>query len=124
MTATSTAKKPTPLAATDSEIHWVFVGEDTRVDGTLTTGSPVSVVGEVIGDVTSASQVEVAESATITGAVTGSEIVVAGVVTGPVHASGRLCILATGTVRGDVRVKSILVDEGGTLDGRCTMTSR
>ncbi len=114
------------MAAGDDtgNVQWVYVSEDTRIDGSLTTGSPVSVVGEVLGNVTSASKVEVGEDATINGSVTGSEVVVAGTVTGPVHTTGRLCILSTGTVRGDVEVASILVDEGGTLDGRCTMTGR
>ncbi len=100
---------------------WTYVGEDMRIEGAVTTGSALSIRGEVVGDVTSARDIEVAEDGIIRGSVRAHEIVVAGTIDGPVSTSGRLLILASGSVNGDVAVKSILVEEGGALTGRCQM---
>ncbi len=103
------------------EDKWTSIGEDMRIEGAVTTGSPLVVEGEVVGDVTTPRQIEVAEDGIIRGAVRGDEVIVAGKIQGPVTTTGRLLILASGAVLGDVAVKSILVEEGGSLTGRCKM---
>src|SRR5690606_32782324 len=40
---------------------------------------------------------------------------------GDVEVTGRLHILSTGSIVGDVRTRVLVVEEGGTLDGRCLM---
>lgn len=110
-------------ASSKPEEVWTFVGEDMKVDGALTTGSPLSIAGEIVGAVTSARDIEVAEDAIVRGSITGHDVVVAGTVHGPVNANGQLFILASGSVTGDISVRSILIEEGGTLAGRCNMTS-
>jgi cytoskeletal protein CcmA (bactofilin family) len=103
------------------EDPWTHVAEDTRIDGDVSSGSGLVVQGEIIGDVTSARDIEVAQAAWINGAVQGNDIVVAGRIEGQVTTTGRLLILASGSVVGDIQVKSILIEEGGTLKGRCRM---
>lgn len=122
-TAPPTTSSPTPVnAPSATEEAWTFVGEDMKVEGSLTTGSPLSIAGEVIGTVNSARDIEVAEDAIVRGSITGHDVVVAGAVHGPVNANGQLFILASGSVTGDISVRSILIEEGGTLAGRCNMT--
>ncbi|MEM6290897.1 MAG: polymer-forming cytoskeletal protein [Myxococcota bacterium] len=104
-----------------SDAKWTRVGEDMRIEGSLSTGSPLVVEGEIVGDVTTPRQIEIAEDGLIHGAVRGDEVIVAGKIEGPVTTTGRLLILASGSVVGDVAVKSILVEEGGSLTGRCKM---
>ena len=103
------------------EQTWTHVGEDMHIAGGVTTGSPLSVRGEIVGAVTSASAIEVAEDAIIRGPVRGQEIIVAGTIDGPVVASGTLIILPSGAVNGNVSGKSIQIELGGTLTGRCDM---
>ena len=103
------------------EDPWTHLGEDTRIDGSVTSGSGLVVQGEIVGDVTSARDIEVAQDASISGAVRGNDVVVAGTIEGQVTTTGRLLILASGSVVGDIHVKSILIEEGGTLKGRCRM---
>jgi cytoskeletal protein CcmA (bactofilin family) len=55
--------------------------------------------------------------------VRGQDVTVAGSVEGSISASGRLLILKSGRVVGDVTVRSILIEEGGVLSGRCQMQS-
>lgn len=97
------------------------VGEDMKIDGNLSTGSPVLVLGAIDGDVTSARDIEVRGDGQIQGTVRGHDVTVAGKIEGAVAASGRLLILKTGQVLGDVTVRSILIEEGGVLSGRCDM---
>jgi cytoskeletal protein CcmA (bactofilin family) len=46
---------------------------------------------------------------------------VGGVVQGPIRAAARLAIATSGRVVGDVSATSIQIDDGATLQGRCTM---
>jgi cytoskeletal protein CcmA (bactofilin family) len=99
------------------------IGEDMKVDGSLSTGAPLIVIGAIDGDVTSARSVEIMLDGLIHGTVRGQDVTVAGSVEGSISASGRLLILKSGRVVGDVTVRSILIEEGGVLSGRCQMQS-
>lgn len=69
----------------------------------------------------SADSVVVGVGCRISGDIHARELVVGGTITGNVHASERVELQATAVVTGDVHTGSILVQEGGVVNGRVLM---
>jgi len=97
------------------------ITEDTTIRGSVTTASSLTVAGAVEGDINAGGEVKILEDALVKGDVSGPNVVVSGKVEGRIVASGRLVIGAAGEVRGDISVRSLLIEEGGTLEGQCSM---
>ena len=97
-----------------------FLTDDTHVVGAVTTRGSLTVAGEVEGDV-KAESLTIERDAEITGDVRAVRLDVRGKIKGNVQTTGKLSIAASGAVVGDVRAGSVVVEDGGTLDGRFTM---
>ncbi|MBL4683117.1 MAG: polymer-forming cytoskeletal protein [Nannocystaceae bacterium] len=98
-----------------------FITEDTTIRGSVTTASSLTVAGAIEGDINAGGEVSILEDALVTGDISGPNITIAGKVEGRITASGRLVIGAVGAVQGDISVRSLLIEEGGTLEGQCKM---
>jgi cytoskeletal protein CcmA (bactofilin family) len=98
-----------------------FITEDTTIKGSVTTASSLTIAGAIEGDVNAGGEIVLLADAVIKGDVSGPNITVHGQVEGRVNASGRLLITNTGQVHGDIAVRSLHIDEGGTLQGECHM---
>jgi len=98
-----------------------YITEDTTIKGSITTASSVTVAGVVEGDVNAGGEIAVLGEAVVKGDLSGPNVRIDGRVEGRVTASGRLVIGASGQVQGDISVRSLLIEEGGTLDGQCRM---
>lgn len=104
------------------EVHpGTSIAADTKIRGDLKTDTSLSVAGVVEGNLDAAGPVLISGSARVQGDVIASDISVEGLVEGNVTATGKLTITATGTVLGDITVRSLLILEGGTLQGQCHM---
>ena len=91
------------------------------VTGDLETTGSLRVEGALDGSVLSADSVVVGVGSKISGDIHAREVVVGGTITGNVHASERVELQATAVVTGDVHTGSILVQEGGVVNGRVLM---
>lgn len=98
-----------------------YITEDTTIRGSVTTASSLTVAGAIEGDINAGGEVSILEDAMVKGDVSGPNVSVAGKVEGRISASGRLVIGAAGEVRGDISVRALLIEEGGTLEGQCSM---
>lgn len=98
-----------------------YITEDTTIKGSLTTASSLTVAGAVEGDINAGGEVVILDDALIRGDVSGPNVRVQGKVEGRIVASGRLVISTSGSVLGDISVRSLLIEEGGTLQGECQM---
>ena len=98
-----------------------FITEDTTIKGTVTTASSLTIAGAIEGDVNAGGDIEVLEDAMVKGDLSGPNVKIDGTVEGRITASGRLVIGAGGQVHGDISVRSLLIEEGGTLEGQCHM---
>ncbi len=99
------------------------IGSDTRIDGSLSTRTEVHLLGEIDGDVECVSLTVEAEAG-IRGDVTAAQnVVIRGKVVGNLVVDGKLTITDTGSVAGIVRARSMTIDEGAELSGRCSMSS-
>ncbi|MDE3127252.1 MAG: polymer-forming cytoskeletal protein [Gemmatimonadota bacterium] len=92
-----------------------------RVEGDVDTEGALRIDGRVHGNVRSGSTLVLAAGAAITGTVWAREVIIGGTITGNVTATGRVELQQTGAVSGDIETTAIMIQEGGTVDGRMTV---
>ena len=96
------------------------LGEGTRWQGDLHVGAEgLRVEGEVEGTLLSEGDVVVAAGGWVRGTLQVRNLRVSGRVEGVVRVMGCLEIQRTGWVEGEMELGSLVVDEGGTLQGTC-----
>lgn len=89
--------------------------------GDLDTAGSLRIDGRLEGTVRRADTVVLGVGATMNGDVHAREVVIGGSITGNVHASERVELQATAIVTGDILTQTILVQEGGVVNGRVLM---
>ena len=77
--------------------------------------------GKLEGTIRRADTVVLGVGATMSGDVYAREVVIGGSITGNIHATERVELQATAIVTGDVLTQTILVQEGGVVNGRVLM---
>lgn len=110
-----------------SDIHedhpeHTMLAEDTRIAGMVQTASALVLAGEIEGEITSSGTIAIRGDGIIKGNVSAQAVEVSGSVKGEVRAR-RLSVGRTGRVVGNVTVERLAIDEGGVLEGRCSMKS-
>lgn len=110
-----------PKKKTDgSQAVHSLLGKGTLWKGEIHCGQhSLRVEGTVEGTVHSEGEVVIAPSGLVNGTVNAKHMVVTGRAEGLFRIAECLEIHGTGTVEGDVEVGSLVVDEGGTLQGTC-----
>jgi cytoskeletal protein CcmA (bactofilin family) len=92
-----------------------------KVIGDLETTGVVKIDGVVEGSIRGARQVLLGRSGTVQGDVHADEAVLAGKVIGTVVAAERVEVQSTSRIDGDIHTKSIVVLEGGIINGNVRM---
>ncbi len=101
-------------------IH-TLLGKGTTWKGDIHSGpNSIRVEGTVEGTIHSEGEVTVAPSGIVKGTIHAKHLIVTGRVEGIFKIAECLEIHGTGWVEGEVEVGSLVVDEGGTLQGSCT----
>ena len=96
------------------------IAQGITFNGTLRGEGVVQVEGMVEGEFDLTGAVIVAETGLIRGPIKADVVRVAGRVEGSVHAREHMRLESSGSVDGDVTTASLVVEDGGTLNGRCT----
>jgi cytoskeletal protein CcmA (bactofilin family) len=105
--------KPQPSAP----IH-TLIGKDTLFQGEVHTGAQsLRVEGTIEGTIHSEGEVTVGPSGLVTGTIKAKHLIVTGKVRGVLDIRECLEIHGTGCVEGEVTSGTLVVDEGGTLQG-------
>lgn len=112
----SSATAPSPAGSGYSLLDTQLV-----VTGDLETSGSLRIDGKLEGTVRRADTVVLGVGATMTGDVHAREVVIGGSITGNVHATERVELQATAIVTGDILTQTILVQEGGVVNGRVLM---
>lgn len=99
------------------------IGEECTFEGNISTSSSTRIDGILKGKISGENAIIVGEHGLITGEVKASEVVVYGKIEGIIE-SEKLEIKSTGVITGDIFVDIIIVEKGGTYNGRCTMNER
>lgn len=98
-----------------------IIGNNSKIEGVLTASESTRIDGVLEGKIISESSVIVGESGTVKGDITAIEILVAGTVYGNLMAKERIELTSTGRVLGDLLTKTLVIDEGASFKGNCTM---
>ena len=127
---TSTAGAPAPAPSKPSKPDPKNAGADTamsviatgmRIVGDIECTGVVKIEGIVEGSVRGARQLLLGRQGEIRGDLQAREVVLGGRVEGSVIADERIEIQGTAIVSGDVHTKSIVVLEGGKINGKIKM---
>jgi len=95
------------------------LGPDTAVTGRLSFTVPTRIDGRLRGEVRASELLVVGEEAVVEGTVRAPKLVVLGEVRGEVRGAERVEIGPGGRLMGMVETQSLVVREGGCLDGDC-----
>jgi cytoskeletal protein CcmA (bactofilin family) len=98
------------------------LGPDTAVSGRLSFTVPTRIDGRLRGEVRASELLVVGEEAVIEGVVRALKLVVLGEVRGDVRGAERVEIGPGGRLMGTVETHSLVVKEGGCLDGDCRIS--
>jgi len=94
-----------------------FLDQGCTIEGDVVFSDLLRVHGQVNGRVSSEHELLVGEGGVVEGEVVVGRLVVAGTVRGTVRVGERLVIHATGKVHAEIFTPSLVVDEGGVLEG-------
>jgi cytoskeletal protein CcmA (bactofilin family) len=114
-------KKRSRPAAVVPPTSFSLVDSATTITGDLESAASFRIDGRVDGTVRRADVVVLGAGATMTGDIHAREVVIGGTLNGTVHASERVELQATAVVTGDLVTQSVLVQEGGVVNGRVLM---
>ena len=109
----------TPPAVAEGGTSVIAAGM--KIIGDVETTGIIKIEGTVQGSIRGARQVLVGRSGVIQGDVQAEEAVIGGRIVGTVTAAERVEIQSNSTIEGDIHTKSIVVFEGGVLNGTVRM---
>jgi cytoskeletal protein CcmA (bactofilin family) len=115
------ASAPVASKPSSSGKGYSLLDSQLAMTGDLETTGSLRIEGTLDGSVLSADSVVIGVGCKISGDIHAREVVVGGTITGNVHASERVELQATAVVTGDVHTGSILIQEGGVVNGRVLM---
>lgn len=98
-----------------------FLGNGTKVVGTLTFSGPVELDGYVEGEIHAQDKLTIGEASSIKATIRGAEILIKGTVNGDIIASKRLVLRKPAQVAGNIQAPSLTIEEGVIFEGKCSM---
>jgi cytoskeletal protein CcmA (bactofilin family) len=111
----------TRLDSGSAESSMSVIGSGMRVVGDIESSGVIKVEGVVEGSVRGARQLLLGKGGTIHGDIHAMDAILGGTVVGNVVASERVEVQGTSSVEGDILTKSMVVYEGGTINGNVRM---
>ncbi|ANS73399.1 hypothetical protein AWM70_01370 [Paenibacillus yonginensis] len=100
---------------------YTLIGQGSDMEGTLRSESGIRIEGIFRGEIESSGEVVIGASGEAHSNIKGSTIIVAGKVFGDVVAEGRLTLLENGHIVGNIDARSLVISEGGRLNGETRM---
>lgn len=99
----------------------VSLGPDAEVTGKLSFSDPTRLEGKLHGELKGSDLLVIGTEAIVDATVEAERLVVLGKVKGDVVGNACVEIRAGGRLLGDVQTKSLIIEEGGILEGRVVM---
>lgn len=100
-----------------------FLDKGVKVEGTLEVQGTFRFDAKMKGTIISAEALILGENTDFEGQIEGNHVTVGGRTRGAIHAKGKVEIQAKGIVNGEIHTPCLVIEPGGTFDGRCHMTS-
>lgn len=111
--------RPEPAPASDNTPS--VIGAGMRILGDVESAGALKIEGTVEGSIRGGRQVVVARTGSVQGDISADEVVLAGRVVGTINAAERVEIQGTCRLEGDINTRSIVVMEGGIINGNVRM---
>ena len=115
-------EKPQESLPPPQKVASTLITQGVTIKGTVEGEGVVQVEGVVEGEFSMVGAVIVADTGVVRGPITADVVRVAGKVEGNVTAREHMRLEQPGTLIGDVATASLVVEDGGCLNGRSTMT--
>ena len=112
-----------PVASPSGTKTSAFLGQGSKVVGTLNFSGPVELDGFVEGELNAQDKLVIGESAVVNAKINGSEVLVKGTVNGDIAASKRLILQKPAKISGNISSASLSIEEGVVFEGHCSMIS-
>lgn len=99
-----------------------IIGSGTVVETELLKSEEsIKISGQVRGKIITSASLVVAEGALVKGDIEADFLLVAGQIEGNVVVNEQLHLMKDAAISGEVACKSVIIDEGGRLEGTCRM---
>jgi len=98
-----------------------FLGQGSKVNGTLTFSGPAELNGLVEGELHAKEKLTIGESAVINARIVGGEILVKGTVNGDISAK-TLSLKRPAKINGNISSSNLSIEDGVIFEGKCSMT--
>ena len=121
MSGKSIFTKSSPVPSSKPEEISAFLGKETLFEGKMTFQGVFRIDGSFEGEIFESGTLIVGESAHIKGKIGVKMIVINGHVEGELHGIERVEIHSTGKFFGTLITPSLIINEGGILNGHCKM---
>ena len=120
-TKPTTEKVPMRNDSPPPEAGLSVIAAGMKIVGDIESTGVVKIEGIVEGAIRGARQLLLGRQGTVHGDIRAQEVVIGGTVVGTIVADERVEIQGTSTVQGDIHTKSIVVLEGGVINGTVRM---
>ena len=117
--SSSAMSEPASPLPAQTEPERALIGPGGAFEGLLLLHGPARVDGRVRGEIVGSS-LWIGRSAEVEARVEVDELVVSGVVAGSVRVQGRALLRATARVTASLEARSLVLEEGCLLEGRCS----
>ena len=108
-----------PGSASDNAVS--TIASDMKITGDVSCNGVIRVEGQIEGSVKGARQVLIGRQGMVKGDVHAREAIIGGRIEGSVTATERVEVQGTALINGDLFAKSMLVQEGGRINGAIRM---
>lgn len=98
-----------------------FLGEGTEFEGLLSFDGTVRIDGKFKGEIQTADTLIIGETGQIEAEIKAGQVIIMGALNGNVRAVSKVEITSTGRVSGDMLTPTLVVNEGGVIDGNIRM---
>jgi cytoskeletal protein CcmA (bactofilin family) len=120
-TKPTTEKVPMRNDSPPPEAGLSVIASGMKIIGDIESTGVVKIEGIVEGAIRGARQLLLGRQGTVHGDIRAHEVIIGGTVVGTIVADERVEIQGTSTVQGDIHTKSIVVLEGGVINGTVRM---
>ena len=114
-------ERPQESLPPPQKVSSTLITQGITIKGTVEGEGVVQVEGTVVGEFKMTGAIIVADTGLVKGPITADVVRVAGKVEGNVTAREHMRLEHTGILLGDVSTASLVVEDGGRLNGRSTM---
>lgn len=118
------ASEPRSAPAAEPEVEKVSVfSESVDIEGSLEGQGDVLLKGKVRGSIAIDGALIIAPTGSVQADVLAREVINAGTVEGNIRATEKVRVQATGVVQGDIEAPSVVIDDGGGVEGYVQMAA-